>query len=545
MNSTKQNFITDKIESLKSIIFGQAIIDPQQKENKMGELCKTYEMQINYMRELVEFFKRRYLGQKSEKLSLHEEVQKRLFNETETAVDSEEKDLKTIQIKGHERKKSCGRKEIPAIIPREEIVHDLSEEEKTHGCGKKMKEIGAEVTEKLRIVPAQITVEKHICKKYACECQGLGTEGKEGAIRQAKIEGQILPKSMATASLLSYIGTGKFCDALPLYRQETMFARLGIDISRQVMSRWFIELHERYSEPIVEIMKEDIKSQTFMGIDETTLQVLSEGERKNQSKSFMWVMRGGEKLKPILLYQYSETRNAQYLKEMLGGYHGWVQSDGLPVYETLEGQSGIVLAGCWAHVRRDFFDSFKTSNEKGHAREALEYIGQLYGIEREAKAKGLNCDEIKDLRQARSKIIIDKFKTWLDQKSVEVAPKSMLGRAIGYTNGQWKKLLVYLEDGRIPIDNNLVENAIRPFVLGRKNWLFSGSPRGAHASAFIYSLIETAKANGLEPYWYLYYLFEKLPYAKKREDYRTLLPYNLDRATLANHFGLQAEPNSS
>lgn len=536
MNSTKQNFITDEIESLKAIIFGPEIIGPQEKENKIKELCKTYEMQLKYMNELVEFFKRRAYGNKSEKFSLYEEIQKRLFNEAETAANTEEKNLKTIQIKGHERKKSCGRKEIPAIIPREEIVHDLSEEEKIHGCGRKMKEIGAEITEKLRITPAQITVEKHICKKYACECQGLETEGKEGAIKQAKIEGQILPKSMATPSLLSYIGTGKFCDALPLYRQEKMFARLGIGISRQVMSRWFIELFERYGEPIVEIMKEDIKSQTFIGIDETRIQVLSEGDRKNQTMSFMWVFRGGEKLKPILLYQYSETRNSQYLKETLTGYQGYVQSDGLPVYETLEGQRGIVLVGCWAHARRDFFDAFKVSNEKGYAKEALEYIGQLYGIEREARVKELNCDEIKDIRQARSKIILDKFRIWLDQKSVEVTPKSMLGKAIGYTNGQWKKLLVYLEDGRIPIDNNLVENAIRPFVLGRKNWLFSGSPRGAHASAFIYSLIETAKANNLDPYWYLYYLFEKLPFVKKQEEYRALLPYHIDRATLSKHF---------
>ena len=290
-------------------------------------------------------------------------------------------------------------------------------------------------------------------------------------------------------------------------------------------------------------MIEDLKKQTYMGIDETTLQVLKEGDRKNQTKSYMWVFRGGEAGKPIILYQYSETRNAEYLKKIMKGYEGSVQSDGYIVYEALEEQKGITLAGCLAHARRDFFDAFKAGNEKGHAREALEYIGKLYLIEREAK--GLNFDEIKKLRQERSKEIMDKFKVWLDQKSIEIVPKGLLGKAIWYTIRQWEKLQVYLEDGRIQIDNNLVENTIRPFVLGRKNWLFAGSPRGAHSSALIYSLIETAKANDLNPYWYLYYLFEKLPYAKSREDFRALLPYNIDKDILHKHFSLPVKPNSS
>jgi transposase len=255
----------------------------------------------------------------------------------------------------------------------------------------------------------------------------------------------------------------------------------------------------------------------------------------------MWVFYGGAHGQPAIEYQYHPTRAGRVAADYLAGYEGYVQTDGFSGYDFLDAQPGVVHAGCWAHARRKFVDVTKAvggmprsaARKTGSADVAVGFIRKLYAIETQAKAQGLTPEQLRNERQEKAQPILDQFKQWLDHKAQQVPPTSLLGKAVSYTLGQWKRLTVYVEDGLLTPDNNLAENAIRPFVVGRKNWLFSGTPQGAWASATIYSLIETAKANGLEPYRYLRYLFETLPQASTADEHRALLPWHLSPTQLA------------
>jgi transposase len=286
----------------------------------------------------------------------------------------------------------------------------------------------------------------------------------------------------------------------------------------------------------MDLLVKDIRGGPILNCDESPLQVFKEPGRKNTTKSYMWVFCGGVPEKPAVYYQYHPTRSGQVALDFLKGYKGYVQSDAFSGYNHLSLQKGIIPLGCWAHARRNFVDVInvkkkirsKNKNPKGLAEEALEYITQLYQVEKLAKVNQLDLLGIYNLRQEKAKPILEAFKTWLDVKEPLTPPKGLLGKAIKYTLNNWEKLIVYINDGILKPDNNAAENAIRPFVLGRKNWLFSGAPQGAEASAIFFSLIETAKKNGLEPYAYLRHLFEQLPFVEVPEDYLNLLPYNVE-----------------
>jgi len=276
-------------------------------------------------------------------------------------------------------------------------------------------------------------------------------------------------------------------------------------------------------------MDRAIREGPIVNIDETTVQVLQEPGRADTQKSYMWVFRGGNPERPVLRYQYHPTRAGSVPLSYLAGFKGYVQTDGYNGYDALGRKPGIVMVGCWAHARRKFHDVLQAAapqvaKRRLAAEDAIEFIRQLYRIEKEARVKELSVPALYELRQQQAQSVLKEFKNWLEEKAPLTPPGGLLGKAIGYTLNQWSRLIVYLQDGRLRPDNNLVENAIRPFVVGRKNWLFSGHPRGAAASAFLYSLIETAKANGLKPYLYMRHLFDQLPLAKTEEDYRSLLP---------------------
>jgi transposase len=254
----------------------------------------------------------------------------------------------------------------------------------------------------------------------------------------------------------------------------------------------------------------------------------------------MWIFRGGTPEKPGILFEYHPTRAGDVAAAFLKGYKGIVQTDGYSGYGFIDGILDILHMGCWAHVRRKFLDVIKAAgkpkagNKKsGNAYQAMTYIRKLYKIEKDAKNQGLTNEDLLKERQEKAKPVLEEFKRWLDVKVEEVPPKSLLGKAIGYTINQWHRLVIYADTFHVTLDNNMAENTIRPFVIGRKNWLFSGTPMGASASAALYSLIETAKANGLEPYWYLRYLFENLPEAMTKDDYRALLPQYIKKSQLA------------
>jgi transposase len=299
-----------------------------------------------------------------------------------------------------------------------------------------------------------------------------------------------------------------------------------VELSRSTLANWVVQIGQRL-DPVMEAARQVLLTSPVVGSDETTVQVMKEPGRANTTRSYMWVFRGESRDGPIVMFQYHPTRSGSVPAELFEKYEGIVQVDGYAGYDALEAGGKVRLAGCWAHVRRKFVEAArvaKGSGKTGSADVAIGMIRQLYAIESRAADGGLSPEAIRQLRQEEARPIVERFGQWLEKRRGETPPKGLLGKAISYALGQWSRLTIYLEDGRLRIDNNLVENAIRPFALGRKNWLFSGHPRGAKASANIYSLIETAKANGLEPYRYLRCLLERLPYAQTADDFKALLP---------------------
>jgi len=482
--------------------------------------------EVRVLQEQVKFLQDKLFGRRSEKAS-RDDGQLSLFDIPEPDLPIS-REPESIIITSHTRKKR-GRKPLPASLPRVEVIHDLSDEEKQCRCGCIKERIGQEVSEQLEYIPARLRVIRNIRYKYACKnCEGVEDEGSTVSI--AGMPGQIIPKSIATAGLLAHILASKFSDALPFYRQEKQFMRLGITLSRATMCNWGIKTADACS-ILTGMMKKDILSGPLINIDETALRVI----QNKRSRSYMWVFKGTGREKPIILFEYHPTRSGDVAASFLGEYTGIVQTDGYKGYGFLDSRKDIIHAGCWVHARRKFKEVTKAAgnSSSGNAGIALKYISRLYKIEKQAQQDELTLEQLYDLRQKKAVPVLEEFKKWLDAKVEKVPPKSLLGKAINYTLNEWHRLVRYTENAIIRPDNNTVENAIRPFVVGRKNWLFSNTAKGAQASAVIYSLVETAKACGHDPYWYLKYLFEKLAQAVTTQDYKSLLPYNIDKKLIS------------
>jgi len=507
-------------------------ISKQQALLLLHQQGERYQSQIDYLEEQLRLLKNELFGRKSEKPTREDRDQLRLFNDSADAAVAEPDTAKQISVAPHKRKKR-GRKPLPEHLPRVDVIHDLDESDKVCGCGHMMSRIGQDECEKLDYIPAKVQVERHIRYKYACKhCEGVESDGP--TVKIAPPPAQLIPKSNATEGLLAHIITSKFTDALPLYRQQKIFTRLGLDLSRATMTNWIIAA-SGHCRPLIDLLQHEIRSGPLINVDETTLQVLKEPGRRNTSKSYMWLYRGGPPDKPALVYQYAPSRSGRIAEAFIGDYQGFIQSDAFAGYNRFANKPGIRLMGCWAHARRKFAAVIKAKkkirskrkNPKGLADEAMTFIGQLYRIEKQAREQALSFDRIGRLRQEKALPVLKQFRPWLDENAPLVPPKSLLGRAIGYSLDNWQRLVVYVEDGRLKPDNNAAENAIRPFVVGRKNWLFAGHPRGAEASATFFSLIETAKANGLEPFAYMQYLFGQLPLTAE-QDYPKLLPGHIN-----------------
>jgi len=457
-----------------------------------------------------------------------EEKQARLFNEAEDGAGQKSEQPPSeppITVAAYNRKKA-GRRALPENLPREEIVHDIPDEQKVCACGAVMKRMGEEVSEQLEVIPAQAKVIRHVRPKYACRiCQGVET--KDGAVKIAPPAEQLIPKSIATPGLLAFLMVNKFADALPFYRQERIFARMGVELSRTTMCNWAMEVADRLS-PLLHLMRDQIRAGPYVQIDETPLQVLEDPGSTSQ----MWVYRGGQRRAPTIFYAYHPSRSGDVPFQFLDGYRGWVQTDGYAGYDKLGSREGVVMLGCWAHARRKFVDMTKAASMGSAAHEAIEYIRKLYAVETDAEQRSLDETQRAELRRLKTVPMLEEFHGWLMELQDQTPPQGLLGKAVNYTLGQWDRLERYVQHGMLRPDNNLAENAIRPFVVGRKNWLFSATSRGAQASAALYSIIETAKANGHEPYWYLRFLFEGLISARTAEQFTALLPQNIDPKTL-------------
>jgi len=499
--------LPDDIDALKSLVVDQAVRN-EQLQSKVLILQEQLNLALA----------KRYAAS-SEKISPDQVC---LFDEAEADVPAtEDTDDDVILVPAHTRKKR-GRKPLPDNLPRIDVLHDLPESERhCDHDGRLLSEIGEVISEQLDIIPAKIQVIRHIRKKYACTCGQC--------IKTAPLPAQPIPKSMASPGLLAHIAVSKYQDALPLYRQETILQRIGVDLPRATLANWMIQAGTLI-QPVINLLRDRLLDYDILQMDETTVQVLNEAGKTAQSRSYLWLQRGGPPDQPVVLYDYDPGRGAGVPKRLLAGFTGYLQTDGYDGYNAVVAVNGLTHVGCMAHARRKFSEAVKAQGKhkkRGKAHRGLALIQKLYRVEKQARR--LTSDERYTCRQQQACPVLDDLRSWLDDTLPLVPPTSATGKALNYLHREWDKLIHYLDDGRLEIDNNGAENAIRPFVVGRKNWLFSASVKGVKASANLYSLIETAKANGLEPYAYLRYLFTELPQAETVEAIEALLPGNIDK----------------
>ena len=518
--------LPDDVISLKKLVREMASEHAREMQALQNKLTSEQEKYAALQRLLF--------GPKSEKRHSENPKQDLLFNEAETFFEAPDRKSATITVGQHERKK-VGRKPFPDTLERNEIVHALSDEERACPCcGALRPEIGEERTEELRLIPAKAVIDVHVVKKYGpCPCKECrGTESSP--IIQAQGNAKLIPGSRFSNGTLAFFLTSKFVDAQPFYRMEGILSRWGIDTGRSTLCSLAMNAGRALGD-LVQAIRDDLKRSPVIGMDETPVQVLHEKNRGATAKSSMWVVSGFREGKKLLFFHYHPTRSGSVAAEFLKGYSGYLQTDGYSGYSQVGEAPGIIHVGCMAHIRRKFFDADKVSGGSGDAAAFLSMIAALYHTETllRQRYEDKELDEAAFLaerkRQQQPQLAL--MHEWLSSRSQSVAPLSGLGKAVSYALGQWDQVVRYLEHALLTPDNNAVENAIRPFVLGRKNWLFSNTPAGAHTSAGLYSLIETAKANGHEPYKYLCYVFDILPKAKTLEDKLMLLPYRLDPST--------------
>ena len=459
----------------------------------------------------------RQFAKRSEALKPYNESQGDLFNEVECEAAKEEVvEVTTITT----TKKRGKRKPLPKTLPREVIELDLDEYDKQCSCcNHPLHKIGEDRSEKLEFTPAVLKVLEYVRPKYACrQCEKTQNSS---TIIQKPAPISIISKSFATESLLANIILGKYQYAMPLYRQESLFTQSGIELSRTTMARWVIQVSEKFA-PLYIALKDHLLKQVVIQADETPLNVLKENKQ-----CYMWLYSSGAdspeatlpNVKNIVLYDYQNSRARACPNTFLGNYNGYLQTDG---YAAYDGLVQVTNVGCFAHARRKFMDAKKLQGKgkSGKADNALSKIQKLYGIE--SRLKGASAEQRKAERQTYAKPILDELYKWMTTQ--QVLSSSSLGKAIKYTLGQWPKLIRYIDDGHLSIDNNRAERAIKPLVIGRKNWLFSNAPSGADASAMLYSIVETAKANGLILYDYLVKCMKEL--AQPEPEINALLPWN-------------------
>ncbi|MDL2248354.1 IS66 family transposase [Tyzzerella sp. OttesenSCG-928-J15] len=484
-------------------------ISQKEYENLIAEK-ERLSQQVDFLMEQMRLARHRQFGSSSEK-SEYDASQLNLFNEAEACANEAATEPEIIEIQKRYRKKARQKKDrLPADLPIEVIEYTLSaEEQDCPECGNTLHVMGKEVREELKLIPAKAVIVRHIRYTYACRnCEKNNTVVP---VIRAPIPKPVIKGSFASPEAVAHIITQKFVMATPLYRQEQEWNRQGIMLSRQTMSNWLIRCAEDWLEPVYDELHRRLLEHEVLHCDETTLQVLHEPGKTAQSKSYMWLYRtSGDAKKPIVLYEYQPSRSAVHPENFLMDWKGYLHADGYSGYHSLEKYGNITVIGCLAHARRKFNEALKTIPEKdrenSNAFIGKSYCNQLFDIERDIKT--LSPKEKYTQRQKRAKPVLDEFFAWLNSENFS---KGILGKAVGYTLGQWKYLERYLLDGRLEISNNRAERSIKPFVIGRKNFLFANTPRGAKASAIIYSMVETAKESGIDPYEYLTYIFKTAP----------------------------------
>lgn len=534
---------TEDLARVKQELVQQADALLTEKAQLLQQVSQFCEQNVLLKEELA-WWKAQFFGRSSEKSSADVcPDQAMLFNEAEvltaiaTAMQAEA-DAPTL-IPAHERRNRPGKKAIPSEFPRVPVIIDIAESEKT--CphdGTALEVMGAETSERYDYVPPQLRVLEQQRLKYACPCC------REG-IKIAPLPEHLLPRSMASPSLLAHITTTKFVDGVPLTRQSKQFDRLGLNLGAATMGNWMNTIGTEKLPPLINLMHEGTLAEPVMHCDETSVQVLK-SEKPVDSDHFMVVRAAGPPGRRIVLFNYEPNRNVEALKKLLTGpdgpYAGKLVVDGLGLYDHVAQDPAfrLTLFGCLAHARRGFNRAAKVSESpSAHslARVAIrDYIGAVYGVEREIETlrekreragQTWSLEETRKIRQQKTAPIMAAFRRWLDDLALSVTPKSALGKAIGYCINQWDKLVRFVDHADVPPDNNRAENAVRPFALGRRVWLFCDTQLGARASANLYSIVGTCRANGVEPHAYLTYLYTELPKATTVEQLEALLPWNV------------------
>jgi transposase len=515
----------------------QALSDAFARGEELAGELRVVRTERDLLKEQLNRFKRQLFDAKSEVSAAHQKDM--FFNEAEVegaqaqpAAAEAEAEGEKIDVPAHQRAKR-GRKPLDPALPRDVRRHELPENERV--CphdGARLSEIGVEVSEQMDVVPQQVRVIRHERVKYACPCC-------DGGLRLAAKPPQVIPKGLLSEAALAWVITSKYLDGLPLYRQAVLLGRFGgTELSRNTLAASVVRVGQAV-QPVVNLLRDALLDSFIVHGDETEVQVLKEPGRTAQAKSYMWVQMTEASEEngtgpPIRLFGYSPSRSTQAARTLYEGMRagGVLMSDGYESYAAIAEQHRLVHLGCWAHCRRYFNDALQALPKDKRGPEQLParfigLIGRLYKVETDARRDNLDATALQQQRTLHSAPVLEQIEALALQHMHGVLPGSLLGKALHYVTAQWRKLVRYVDDGRYPIDNNACENAIRPFVVGRRNWLFADTVGGANASANLYSLLQTCLVNRIDGYRYLRALLVELPTAKTIEDYEALLPWRL------------------
>lgn len=492
------------------------------KENiELKTALESAERKLNYFIEQAKLAQMRKFGKKTENANQLELDFSQAFDEGELTEEAQEipEEPESITVPAHIRKKkSVGRKIDTTNLPREQIIHDLSEEEKIcKCCSEQLTKFGEDKSEQLEYIPAQIKVIEHVCNKYICKhCE---------IIKSATKPEMPIAKSMAAPSLITEVIIRKFEHHLPWYRQSKIFMQDGINIPANTICNWYLQAGE-ILKPLQEAARLQLTQVKALQADETTVKIL-----KDDIKGYMWAYHSCEPKNRFIIFEYNDTRAGEVVNNTLENYQGILQTDGYSGYNAMRNKKGVINLGCWAHCRRKFAEVVKISTTAGKAHEVVKWIGKLYAVEDEAREQKLSFAARKNLRQLKSVPILEKLNKVIVQSTT--LSQSALGKAITYATNQWEYLTKYVNYGEAEIDNNWCENQIRPFALGRKNWLFIGNKDSAQVAAFFYGIIQTCRLNNIDPRKYIIYALANAGKIRRQElDATSLLPQFIDRTLL-------------
>lgn len=489
--------------------------------SSLQQTIDTCNETIALLNEKVDYLTKKLFGKSSEK-SKDIDGQLSLFNEAEqeAAQQGEPDAEETIVVKEHTRKAKTTHKELFKGIPSEDVVIPLSDDQKRCAeCGAQMQVIGKElVRQEFQFTPAKgkvINIYRETAKCPACS--ELPAMEKAVQFVKANVPEALIPNSYASSSAVAWTMYQKYANALPLYRQEQNWKQLGVPFNRATLANWILYCAGNYFAPLYDYFHRELVRRQFLMADETRIQVLKEPGRNAETDSFMWLFRSGEDgLPPVILYKYTETRAKFHAEDFLNGFAGYLETDCYQGYNNL---GGVKRCCCWAHLRRYFLDAVPKGKEKDYsnpAAQGVQYCNRLFEYERQSKEKGHTPEQRKEFRIQKEKPVLDAFWEWVSGQHPKKG--SRFEKAVNYAQNHKAEFMTYLEDGRCSFSNNLSENAIRPFTVGRKNWLFSDTPKGADASATVYTMVEMAKAHGLNIYKYLKYLLDRLPGTKMTDE---------------------------